>query len=373
MSNDFSEATHDVAGQSQVKCKECGGLLVYNPGVRSLTCQYCGTVNDITAAAAPVQVEETDFFAFIETAESTAETMVAATVKCESCGSSTTLRPNVTADTCPFCGSALVIKSGTTSSFIKPKYMLPFTVDKKTGLEKFSSWLHGLWFAPNDLKKFAQNDKLRGLYIPYWTYDSDTTSEYTGMRGDHYYVSENYTTTENGKTVTRTRQVRHTRWTPASGIVRDDFDDVLVIASSSLPENLANDLEPWDLAELTAFNEQFLSGFVAEKYQLDVKGGFQKAKQRMDEVIRGTVRRHIGGDEQQITSVNTAYEKVTFKHILLPIWLSAYRYQDKIYRFMINGRTGEVQGERPYSFWKIFFAVIAALAVIGGAIWLFNK
>lgn len=364
MSNDFSEKTHDVAEQSKIKCKDCGGLLEYAPGVQSLKCIYCGTENEIKDAE-PVAAEEIDFHAFLANAENAAEKMEVATVKCDSCGSSTTLQPNVTADNCPFCGTALVIKGGTTSSFIKPKYMLPFSVDKKKGHEKFKEWMHALWFAPNDLKKFAENDRIKGLYIPYWTYDSNTVSWYTGMRGDHYYVSETYT--ENGQT--KTRQVRKTRWTATSGTVYENFDDVLVNASKSLPEKLANELEPWDLQNLAAFNEQFLTGFISEKYQVDVQEGFDKAKVRMDDTIRGTVRKHIGGDEQQITTLRTEYNDITFKHILLPIWLSAYKYKEKVYRFMINGRTGEVQGERPYSFWKIFFTVLGGLAVIGAGIW----
>ncbi len=365
MTNEFSEKTHDVAEQGKVKCKDCGGLLEYHPGEKSLKCQYCGTVNEIADAHQPANTEEIDFHAFLATAETTAEKIEVATVKCDSCGSSTTLQPNVTADSCAFCGTALVLKGGTTSSFIRPKYMLPFAVDKKKGVQKFKDWLHSLWFAPNDLKHYAENDRLKGLYIPYWTYDSNTVSDYTGMRGDHYYVSETYTV--NGKT--QTRQVRKTRWTPASGTVWDNFDDVLIIASKSLPEKLANDLEPWDLHELAAFNEQFLTGFIAEKYQVDVKEGFEKAKVRMETVIRSSARKHIGGDEQQVLTLNTTYNDTTFKHILLPIWLSAYKYKEKVYRFMINGRTGEVQGERPYSFWKIFFTVVGSLAVIGGGIW----
>ena len=125
--------------------------------------------------------------------------------------------------------------------------------------------------------------------------------------------------------------------------------------------------------QLTNFNEQLLSGFQAEQYQVDVKGGFEKAKVRMEDVIRGSVRRDIGGDVQQVLTLNTTYKDVTFKHILLPIWISAYRFKGKVYRFMINGRTGEVQGERPYSGWKIFFAVVAGLAVIGGIIWFIAK
>lgn len=367
MSNDFQEKTHEV--ESKVKCKDCGAILKFHPGQQSLNCEYCGCHNELGDIIKPVEQEELDFEAFLANASAAAPTMQVTVVKCGSCGASTTLKENVTADSCAFCGTALVVKSGSATNIIAPKYLLPFSIDMKKGLENFKKWLSGLWFAPNDLKNAARNDKLKGVYLPYWTYDSNCYSQYSGMRGDHYYVSETYTV--NGKT--QTRQVRKTRWTPTSGSVYDKFDDVLVLASKSLPDKYANELEPWDLANLAAFNEQFLSGFIAEQYQIDVKGGFEKAKGRMDPVIRQTVRKHIGGDEQQILTLNVQYNDVTFKHILLPIWISAFKYNNKVYRFMINGRTGEVQGERPYSFWKIFFTVVAGLAVIGGGIYLWME
>jgi hypothetical protein len=134
-----------------------------------------------------------------------------------------------------------------------------------------------------------------------------------------------------------------------------------------------NELEPWDLPELVGYNDSYLAGFVTESYQTQLKEGFDEAKERIRPVIETTVRADIGGDVQQIHSVNTSYNDITFKHILLPLWISAYRFEDKVYRFTVNARTGEVQGERPYSAWKIFFFVLTILAVVGGAIWFFSK
>lgn len=363
---DFSDKTHDVAHQD-VKCKDCGANVKFAPGKMSLTCEYCGAENNISEIVQPVEVEEIDFESF-NSAESSAEQIEITTVKCDSCGASSTLKPNVTADSCVFCGTPLIIRGGTTSKIIKPSYVLPFVVDKKKSVELFKTWIKKLWWAPNDLKHVAENDKLNGLYIPYWTYDSNTISSYTGMRGDHYYVTETYTV--NGQT--QTRSVQKTRWTPASGTVYDTFDDVLVVASESLPNKYVNALEPWDLGNLTAYNEKLISGFQSERYQTDVKQGFEKAKSRMEEEIRAHCCRDIGGDVQRVLTLNAQFNDITFKHILLPIWLSAFRYKSKVYRFMINGRTGEVQGERPYSAWKITLAILAALAIIGGGIYLWH-
>ena len=215
-------------------------------------------------------------------------------------------------------------------------------------------------------KQYAQSEsKLAGVYIPYWTYDSDTTTDYRGERGDYYYTTETYTAMVNGRSVTRTRQVRHTRWSPASGTVRNSFDDILILASKSLPKKYTERLEPWDLANLVPYADEYLSGFRAESYQISLPEGFEAAKGVMAAAIQNSIRQDIGGDEQRIHSAQTQYENITFKHILLPVWLSAYRFREKIYRILINARTGEVQGERPFSAWKIAGAVLIALVIVG--------
>jgi hypothetical protein len=164
--------------------------------------------------------------------------------------------------------------------------------------------------------------------------------------------------------VTRTRQVRRTRWWPVSGRVGNDFDDVMVLASRSLPPGYAEALEPWDLPDLVPYRDEYLSGFVAESYQIGLPEGFEIAKSIMAGTIRATIAGDIGGDHQRIHSVDTRYFNVTFKHALLPVWISAYRFHDRTFRFLVNARTGEVQGERPYSWVKITAAVLAAVIAI---------
>jgi len=287
------------------------------------------------------------------------------TVKCTTCGAETTLAPNVTSDRCPFCGSAIVAE-GSSKKIIRPKSLLPFHVTRGQATASFRSWIAGLWFAPSELSRRAEAAQITGVYMPCWTYDSDTRSEYTGERGDDYWDTETYTTTVNGRTETRTRQVQRTRWWPVSGVVDNTFDDVLVLASRSLPEKLASNLEPWDLKSLVPYQDEYLSGFVAESYQVGLPEGFEVAKQIMDGYIAQSIRQDIGGDHQRIHSVNTQHFNVTFKHALLPVWISAYRYADKTFRFLVNARSGEVQGERPYSVVKIMLAILAAMAVIAG-------
>jgi DNA-directed RNA polymerase subunit RPC12/RpoP len=343
-------------------CAQCGAKISFAPGTASLKCPFCGFESQIAKSDAPVA--ELDYRSFLENAERETSSQEAQRIKCDKCGAETTVPANATAGMCPFCGTNMVF-SGKASRLITPESLLPFKIAYKEAIEYFRRWIRGLWFAPGKLKEYARSEgKLTGVYIPFWTYDSNTTTSYSGERGDYYYTTESYTAEENGRTVTRTRRVRHTRWTHANGVVENGFDDVLILASKSLPKKYADRLEPWDLANLVPYADEYLSGFRAESYQVTLPEGFEQAKEAMAPVIESTIRKDIGGDEQRIESSHTQYADITFKHILLPVWLSAYRFRDTIYRILINARTGEVQGDRPYSAWKITAAVLAAIVVI---------
>jgi DNA-directed RNA polymerase subunit RPC12/RpoP len=351
--------------EKQFHCPQCAAQLEFDPDAGGQKCPYCGFETAVRAAGT---VQELDFQAALEQEAGAAAQVETYSVKCGACGAESTLPPNVTASECPFCGTK-VVATGQSRRIVQPRSLLPFFVTKDKAFESFRSWLRGLWFAPSRLKHdAAREDALNGIYIPYWTYDCLTTSDYTGERGDDYWTTETYHTTVNGKSVTRTRSVKKTRWRSVSGRVVVPFDDVLVLASQSLPQKMTEKLEPWDLKNLTPYRDEFLSGFRAESYTVGLQEGFRKAQGIMDGSIRAAVCSQIGGDHQRIHSLRTWYQNVTFKHVLLPIWISAYRFKKTVYRFLVNGRTGEVQGERPYSWVKILLAILGGIALVGGAV-----
>lgn len=344
-------------------CTGCGAKLSFAPGTRSLKCEYCGTANEF--AQDDSRIEELDFQTYLKALEGKMEAQEVEQVKCDKCGAEQSMVGGLFAGHCTFCGAAIVSKSYA-SRRIKPKSIVPFQVDKARAVEGFRRWVGGLWLAPGDLKKYAQSDAgLTGVYLPYWTYDCQTASDYAGERGDDYYTTETYTTQDSsGRSVTQTRRVKHTRWTPASGHVERFHDDVLVMATKTLPANITDSVMRFNLKGLVPYQPEFVSGFQAEAYQVTLKDGFPIAKQSIDEAVRELIRRDIGGDQQRIHSVSTRYADVKFKHVLLPAWISAYRYRDKVYRFLINGQTGEVSGESPKSWWKIAFLVLGILVVL---------
>lgn len=351
-----------ATGLQQFSCGKCGARLEYSPGTTVLKCPYCAHENPIPEAVGEDgtarSVNELGYeatIAALAASESPTETVTLATIECGACKAIFTPAAGITATTCPFCGTNIVLTEHS-ATVIKPGSVLPFGIARAAALEKYRAWVRSRWFAPNKLKSRAMLDSdLRGMYVPAWTYDARTTTRYTGQRGDAYYV-----TVGSGN---NRRTERRIRWSSASGVVADDFDDVLVMATQSLPTDKLNKLEPWDLESLVPYDDSYLAGFSAQAYAIDLPQGFDIAKEIMAETIRRSIKRDIGGDEQRISSMDTRYRAVTFKHILLPVWLSAYRYGERTFRFLVNARTGEVQGERPYSWVKITLAVLAGLAV----------
>jgi hypothetical protein len=167
--------------------------------------------------------------------------------------------------------------------------------------------------------------------------------------------------------------VIRTIWTPVSGEVQHFFDDVLICASHSLPPRYTQLVSAGELTGLEEFKPEYLAGFVTERYTVPPKEGWNAAQLIMDGTVRELCRQDIGGNHQQLTSVETQHVGVTFKHILLPVWMTSYRYRERTYRVVINGRTGEVMGDRPYSVWKIFFLVVVILALLAALVFVFVR
>jgi len=346
-------------------CSSCGADLVYEPGDGFLTCPYCGHKEAIPESAAQVEEQSFELHLQIRPEQMAPLATDALEVQCQSCGAKSIFTPPEVAGRCEFCGVQIVAQPKSADPILAPGGLLPFRVTQQQASSELRHWLSTRWFAPNGLKQFAQPDAIHGVYIPFWTYDTSTTTDYTGQRGEYYYVTETYTERDaQGREVQRTRQVRHTRWYPASGRVFGTYDDVLIAATLSLPPNRLADLEPWDLDQLKPYNPAFLSGFKAQRYQIDLADGFERAKEVIAPVIASDVRADIGGDEQRIESLETRYRETTFKHLLLPIYAGAYRYNGKLFQIVVNGRTGEIQGDRPYSAWKIALLVVSILILI---------
>ena len=353
--------------QSHFPCERCGSDLVYSPENQSLECDHCGFTNEVPITLAPIrEYDLNQALHELHQLRRSGQLDQVEVIKCPSCAAQFRLKNNEHAGDCPFCGTPVI--AGTEQSRpIRPKSLLPFSIGHDQALDIFDRWMKSRWFAPSSLNSRAKrNDKLTGVYLPYWTYDSDTQTYYQGQRGTVYYERQVVNARVNGRNVRQVRQVARIRWSPASGSVTRHFDDVLIGASKTLPRTIIDNLAPWDLHQLVPYSEAYLSGFRSEIYQITVDEGFLRAQQIMDYTIRNDIKRDIGGDQQRIGHLSTEHDKTTYKHLLLPIWSAAFQYRNKTYRYVINGRTGKIHGERPYSFVKIASAVALAASVAGG-------
>lgn len=348
-------------------CGACGSRVEYAPGTTTLRCPYCGTEQQI--APTDAQIEEHSYDSWAATAKPLAR-VGSHVYSCSGCGA-TTETDNLS-DRCQFCGSPLVADSAAVE-LIAPEAVVPFAIDKGTARTAFRRWVTSRWFAPAALKKVGSTEGMDGTYLPHWTYDADTTTRYTGQRGQHYWVTETYTEMVDGRPQTRTRQVQRTAWYPAAGTVYRAFDDVLVPGTTRLPESRLDKLGPWQLGAAQPYQPAYLSGYRTLRYDIEPDSGLASAKARMRRVIEDDCRRDIGGDEQRVHSMDTRYAEIMFKLMLLPVWIAAYLYAGKTWQVVINANTGEVIGDRPYSKWKIALATIAVLLVAGIAAYLYSR
>lgn len=346
---------NEPQAEHRFPCENCGANLRFSPNSGVLACDHCGFKEENFSGHTVIR--ELDFDAAVALELPDLELEEKRVTNCTACGANVDFDEANHANQCPFCAAPVVVDTGLQRQ-IKPKGVIPFQFEEKEAQKAMSDWLGRLWFAPNGLQEYARKGrKMQGIYVPYWTFDADTKSRYSGKRGTEYNTS--VTQVVDGKSVQRT--VTKVRWTSVKGRVSRFFDDVLVLASGALPVRFTRSLEPWDLSVLEPYQASYLAGFRAEGYSIELEEAFSVAKEKMDRQINRDVKFDIGGDRQQVSEIDTTVNDVTFKHVLLPVWLAAYKYRGKTYRFVINGQTSRVEGERPYSVWKIAFALILAL------------
>lgn len=356
-------------------CEACGADLRFAPGQERLVCDHCGHVQDIpraTGRGASV-LHELPLEAGLRADLPIEELEEHRTLSCPNCGASIELTGPEHATQCPFCATPVVTDSGS-KRLIRPQGLIPFRLTEAEARAALGRWLGSLWFAPSGLAQYARRGrKMTGIYAPFWTFDAATRTRYTGARGDAWYETRQVTVMVDGRPETRTEQIRHIRWTPVAGQVARDFDDVLIYAARSLPAGHVDGLSPWDLTGLVPYSPDYLAGLSAEGYTVELIEGHHLAQAEMLRVIQSDVRRDIGGDEQRIASLDPSFSAETFKHILLPVWTAAYKFQGRSFRFVVNAQTGAVRGDRPWSVWKIAIAVVFGLIVAAALAYLYQK
>lgn len=351
-------------------CPECGGDLQWNATKQALVCPYCGTVAPWQPGdATPGAIAELDLVQALARADDGGRGYGGdrREVQCRSCKAISAFEPDRVADRCAFCGSPAVVPYEALKDAITPQSLLPFCIPETQLRESIRRWYGTRWFAPSRLKKAALTDTLRGLYLPYWTFDAQVHADWTAEAGHYYYTTETYT--QNGQT--RTRQVRHVRWVPAAGELDHFFDDHLVPGSEGAHAALLDKVEPFPTTtDLKPYAPEFVRGWTVERYQVDLRRAADLNLAQMETAVRALCAQQVPGDTHRGLQVQATYRGRTFKHVLMPVWLVSYTYGRRSFQVLANGYTGAIAGERPYSWIKIMLAVIAALVVVVGYLWL---
>lgn len=294
------------------------------------------------------------------------ETLQASEIRCDGCGGHTLFSGPLTGTECPYCGTPLQRENvHDCEERVRVDGVLPFLVDRKIVAENLQRWVQSLWFAPNEFKQRGVRGNFQGVYLPFWTFDAQTATSYTGYRGDHHTRT---VTSQKADGTTETTTVTETIWSYRAGDFDHFFDDELVAASDGVPTSMLESLAPWPMDRLMPFNQQVMAGFFSRTYEVPLDKAFDIAKSRMEAALERSVRQHIGGNEQRISSRDSKYAGLTYKQLLLPVWMLAYQFKGKSYRVVMNAATGRVLGERPYSVIKIVLTVLGVIAVVGGIV-----
>jgi len=357
----------EALAQKKFSCPSCGGEARWDPSKKALVCPFCGTVSpaqaELTSAGESVIVEHDLVSALRGIPDSKRGwDTEKISVKCQSCQAISVFDPGRVGQRCDFCGSTALVPYQEIKEAFTPESLLPMKVSETQVRDSIRRWYGSRWFAPNKLKRAALTDIVKGLYIPYWTFDAQVHADWTAESGYYYYVTETYQDSEGH---TKTRQVQKIRWEPSSGSLDHFFDDELVPASRGVQERMLRGVEPFPTKELVPYNSGFLSGWVVERYQIDLVNAAKEAREQMEEEITAMCDGQVPGDTHRGLQVGTDFSGQTFKHILTPIWLLTYHYGAKNFQVVINGFTGKIAGAYPKSWVKILLAILAVLAAVG--------
>lgn len=364
--NNFEEQilSETTEKETDKKCPNCGATVTFDPAKGMLHCEYCGYTHELPKPEEGSEICEMDFESAIHTAsfnwgEQKKE------VQCKQCGAVTVYDALETAAVCPFCGSTNVMPAAKEDT-IAPGAVCPFAITKEQAGEHFTKWLKKKWFAPRKAKKNAKPEAFQGVYLPYWTYDAQTTSNFTARAGYDRTVKDK---DGNKRTVTDWRRVM--------GIYQEFFDDVTVLASKRQEGSGVEECEPFDFSKLVPYTPHALAGFAAERYSIGLKEGWDQAQKTIQSRLRTNITSHIrhrwNADRTDSLYFSTLYSKITYKYLLVPTWISSFKYKDKIYQFAVNGQTGKVGGKSPVSAWRVILAILIGVGICVGLHYLLRQ
>ena len=342
-----------ASARQKFNCPACGAEANWNPAKQALICPFCGTESPakLKTVGADTVIVEHDLAAAIRGIPDSARGWQTAkmSVRCQSCQAISVFDPEQIGKRCEFCGSTALVPYEEVKEPFRPESLLPLKIPESQARDLIRSWYGRQWLAPNRFRLQAITDTVKGIYLPYWTFDARADARWTAEAGQYYYVRQG------GK------NVRQVRWTPASGELSHLFDDELVCASVGVDASRLRSIEPFPTDSLVPFDPGYLSGWTVERYQIDLIAAADRSRRQMEATLRELCGREVHGDTYRNLNVDATFTGQTFKHILAPIWMLTYVYGASSYQVVVNGVTGRISGSRPWSWIKVSLVVLAAL------------
>jgi predicted RNA-binding Zn-ribbon protein involved in translation (DUF1610 family) len=353
----------EVKTEDQVKsyaCPKCGANIAYDVSAGGIACEYCGYIAKVSGTRVGHQAEEFEFT--LETVEKSkqgwgSERQV---MHCDSCGGELSVAPGSVTSTCPFCGSNQVNVITTSDETLRPRFLVPFKVSPQQTQQITRDWLRKGWFHPKELAGNSIIKKFLGVYLPFWTFDTNVTADWRAEVGyerktRHYNASSKSW---------ETRTTIEWRW--EQGGIGFTVDDLLITGSHTnhINHNILNQLYPFHTSDLVAYKPDFLAGWHAQAYETKLTEAWETAKTTIREQAKKDCYADIPTNHVRNFSMIADFADESWRYILLPVYITTYKYDQKSYQMMVNGQTGKVAGQKPVAWWKIWL-VIAAIFVPG--------
>ena len=340
------------------KCPNCAGKMVFDPDSQMLKCEYCGFFKRVEKDKNVVENDIEHGFEQVEKWDKSEQ----ASYTCENCGANVIVGADEQAVICPYCGTSHVVKTGSFNG-LRPGAVIPFMVSAKQAADQAKKWAKKRIFAPRSFKKSLTVENLHGVYEPSFTFDSQTASSYYGRVGDRHTR-----TVGSGK---NRRTETYIVYRNVSGNYDKFFDDVMIAANDTLDQKTLDKLSPYKAKDACVYESKYLSGYVADAYKRDLKNCWTDAKDTMTQSIRSDIRSSLHCDVVDYLNVSTHYDNVTFKYMLIPVYIMNFMFRKKKYRVWMNGSTAKVTGKTPVSPWRVLIAGVIGIALAALLVWLF--
>jgi LSD1 subclass zinc finger protein len=307
--------------KTEPRCASCGNLI----DEEDLFCSNCGREAERQGDGAPPPIEE-GFIGF----------------DCTTCGASLTYDARAEGLRCSFCGSVTLVRQAAATGRIRARSYMPFEVEREAAQRAFERWIGSGFFRPFGIREKARLVSMNPVYVPFWSFHG---------RAHTYWAADS----------SRTPPFARAEWCPVSGEREGEVPNVLVPASGSISEAELGSIAPYDLARMVPYRREDLAAYAVEDFGRSRRESRDRARRAMVEAEREACAALVPGRSRNV-HVSPLFFDLRSDPVLLPIWINAFRYEEKTYRFLVNGQTGKVAGDAPFSLARV--AIAAAVAII---------